>query len=199
MQHTSINDIDEKEISELDKLPPEVMKDVSKDLNEKELREATQVDWYGIKNTTEECENSEEIDINEDKIDNVDTNNQSISKVVSSMIELFSLKKDNIEINEINLNNLSYFEIKNVKIKDGIIYAKSIDELIEAGIKPKNNNLWVVIPHSKQLSNDEFIDVSIRYVLHNGLWWVALPKNTKIENIEYSVYDCSSNEKLLIK
>jgi hypothetical protein len=167
---------------EFDKLPDDIKTQVKSDLN---IHESNKVDWHGIDAIKEQID--EENTTNDENIENKNNSNKLVDSVVNKMIDLFS--KSEKDIQEICIDETGYYKIGNVKIKDGVIYAKEVQDIIDANIKPSKNILWVVIPHIKDLPNGSHINVPLRYVKHNGLWWVSLPETMIIENIEYELFN----------
>ena len=177
-----MNKKEEIQLQEFEKLPDDIKTQIETDLN---IHESNKVDWHGIDSIKEEINNDDTSYDNETNIK--EHSNKLVDSVVNKMVDLFS--KSEKEIQEICVDEAGYYKIGNVKIKDGVIYAKEVQDIIDANIKPTKNILWVVIPHIKDLSDGSHINVPLRYVKHNGLWWVSLPEIMIIENIEYELFN----------
>lgn len=195
--------------TEIDKLPPEVKKEMEKDEAKDRIENGENVDWYGLEQMKKNIDDTDEdIEDSEQEIENnleaskekAFMSNKLVSSVVNGMVEIFSSSNENKEIKESPAVEMGYAEVGNVKIKDGVIYAKKVQDIIDSGIKPSLGNLWVVVPHKVTFENGYSYQVKLRYVVHNGDWWVAFPESTVLENIKFSLFDIntlSSNKKAI--
>lgn len=99
---------------------------------------------------------------------NVKNNNKFLNK-----------KKNKINKEEANDFELDLAEYKHQKvfIKNGIVFVKeSIYDLKEQGIKVPTNTLVYVICEKQ-------------FIIQGIDWWIAIPKNTKLEEINYEKID----------
>jgi hypothetical protein len=187
-------DIDNKD--EEKKLPDEIIEGIRHEDNLK-----NKVDWYGINEIKEETNNNEQ-DINNNQQDILideqtvdlesDTLKEKLVNSVNSMVSFLSSNNVEKDIQVVDSEETGYYQIDNVKIKDGIIYAKNVQDIITANIKPEKGNLWVVIPHTVEVNTNYSYKVELKYIVHNGMWWSVLPSYTKLENIEFTLFSVSS-------
>jgi len=174
---------EENKTEEIEKLPKEVIENNNEILVDK-------VDWFGLDGQLKEEENTEQEETNsivggEENQEFLEKKGYSLDIMVSEAIKIFQKKEEQL-IKEEETDVEEYKEIGNVKIKNGILYAKEVQDIIDAKIKIEKNNLLVIIPHKKENG----VEVELKYLKHNGLWWMCMSKETKLENIEFEQFIC---------
>jgi len=197
------NDMMEEDIINLVEDAKKVNED-KKQENIENIEEEIVVDWFGINELKKEISISENqevlIEENEDKIienENKDKDinhkkyiEETVEKVEENKKTLYSLFYENILniFHKTDDNNEDITSIKNIKIKEGIIYSRTVQDIIDSNILILKNNLCVIIPHLEDEVNMKNKKLLFQYLLHNGDWWVCLKVDTKFEDIKFNKF-----------
>ncbi len=157
--------------------------------NEEEIIELNSSSRISDKNKTELADTVEEAveeeveDAVEEEVEektNVLTNvvnSIALSNVLTNIVDIFSTSKNKELKNKEEEHHVEYTKNNKVRIKDGVLYAETIDDIISSGIKPVKNNLLIILPHTVHIDENNTREVKLSYLKHNGDWWVNLGDN----------------------